>query len=69
VTFVLLLERETGRAAVAGPLRVTVHVEFPAAWKELGAHASELTWTGATAVTLTIAVLLRPFRVAVTVTD
>jgi hypothetical protein len=43
VTFVLLLERETGRAAVAGLLRVTVHVELPAAWKEFGAQLSELT--------------------------
>jgi hypothetical protein len=67
VTFALSLKRETGRAAGVGPLSVTVHVELPAAWKEFGAQPSELIWMGG--ITVTVATLLMPLSVPVTVTD
>ena len=67
VAFVLLLESVTGNAAVAGPLSVTEHEEEPGALTVAGVQLILLRVTGA--FTVTVAVWLCPFQVAVTATD
>ena len=70
VAFALLLESVTTTpAAGAAPLSVTVHDDVPDAFTGVQPRLFMVTGPAAGAFTVTLAVRLCPFQLAVTVTD